>query len=65
MYAAAVVGLVLSLVFSFSYPGSATHKAGPGVRLQRAAAIMALVTAVQAGGLRKPRGRRRNRGGDQ
>src|SRR6185503_11675620 len=34
MYAAAVIGLGLALVTSFSYPGNATYKAGPGVRLQ-------------------------------
>jgi hypothetical protein len=65
MYAAAVVGLALSLVQTFSHPGSATHKAGLGVRLQGLAAILAFFAVLEAGRLGKRRGRRGNRGNDQ
>jgi len=60
MYAAAAVGLCLALVASFGYPGNPTHKAGPGVRMQGLAAILAFVAVVEAGGLRKPSRRGRS-----
>jgi hypothetical protein len=65
MYAAGVVGLALSLITSFSQAGRATYKSGLGVRMQGVAAFMALIAVREAGGLGKPRRRRRNREGDQ